>query len=423
MSLSHRGCFILTIGLVAAGLSSISSAKQARADHTVLSSSLPVSATAVNLDSVQTAATLPAGSGKKCSSATISAGRPSGGGGAAIDLCVQQGGGAAEAQAWLDSHRPTSTGALRQLPAWCTTTVNSISFKRFEQCGVRSGTLTLLDGNTGAELGQLTYLETDYQYTAGGGLDTVGFQIQLRELSASPRVAGSSVVGFPQCSAPCSMNASFPSQLLRSDADATADGSFQTLISAPGAVADLDPSYQWGFTNPAWSAPASSLGVSEMLTVRCDNATPNRSIGCVVKDFVPRWLVPTNGGNANFGKHLLAAQNSGLPATLTRLTDEQLSTRNGNKACDPRWPRPSGLTCDEYPFRSTYEGASTTPRPGPGRTFSWCNIKALGTGSGPAGWSACMIPATENSSAGGLLGAFYGDHRIIDRDRFEVDIV
>nr|WP_158716795.1 MULTISPECIES: hypothetical protein [unclassified Streptomyces] len=64
------------------------------------------------------------------------------------------------------------------------------------------------------------------------------------------------------------------------------------------------------------------------------------------------------------------------------------------------------------------------PGPWPGRTFDGCQISALPQNvTGPEGWSACMIPAGQNSSAGSLLNRFYIDNRVLERDRFRIRIV
>ena len=55
-----------------------------------------------------------------------------------------------------------------------------------------------------------------------------------------------------------------------------------------------------------------------------------------------------------------------------------------------------GMSCDEYPFASTYEG---------------------GTGAVIA-----AVPIKENSSQGGQLSAFYRRNSIQDGDCFEVQI-
>ena len=118
---------------------------------------------------------------------------------------------------------------------------------------------------------------------------------------------------------------------------------------------------------------------------------------------------------------LRGAYPNGIP--LTRLTTPYLNTLNGDTACPASYPRPSAMSCDEYPFRSTWEGAFTgLPRAG-GRTFPYCQIPQLGAGTGIGGYSSCMIPADQNSAAGGSLGAVYRRERVIDSDPFRVWIV
>ncbi len=120
---------------------------------------------------------------------------------------------------------------------------------------------------------------------------------------------------------------------------------------------------------------------------------------------------------------------------LHRLTDSVLINKNGSKACptgvawSPRPQTPFVHQCDEYPFRSTKEGAYTGG--GRARTFDWCQVTLRpvvegpsGTGSstggfGP-GYSICMIDQEQSVAAGNMLGTFYLDNRIIDNDEFYV---
>jgi hypothetical protein len=130
-----------------------------------------------------------------------------------------------------------------------------------------------------------------------------------------------------------------------------------------------------------------------------------------------------------YGDHLIDAINSGLPGAnlgagsvpLHRLMDDALQQANRNLACPDSYPRPTGKSCDEYPFASTYEGASTGG--GTGRTFDWCGISQLPTGvTGPTGYSSCMIDETNNSGAGGQLETrLYGPERVLDGDAFWVN--
>ncbi|WP_333776967.1 telomere-protecting terminal protein Tpg [Streptomyces sp. IBSBF 3136] len=68
------------------------------------------------------------------------------------------------------------------------------------------------------------------------------------------------------------------------------------------------------------------------------------------------------------------------------------------KACPSSRHRPQGKSCDEYPFASTWQGASTS-----GGHFS-----------------RRMINATQNRGGGIALNNFYTYNRIIEKDRFLV---
>lgn len=92
--------------------------------------------------------------------------------------------------------------------------------------------------------------------------------------------------------------------------------------------------------------------------------------------------------------------------------------QNGDTACPSSLQRPDGYQCDEYPFRSTYNGAYTSGG-GQARSQSWCQMPDPER-TGPTGWSRCFILAGQNQSAGGILGGFYGSERILDGDAFQV---
>ena len=90
-----------------------------------------------------------------------------------------------------------------------------------------------------------------------------------------------------------------------------------------------------------------------------------------------------------------AIHNKGKPSRLTRTKDESLKKQNRKESCGNMKPG-KGMSCDEYPFASTYEG---------------------GTGAVIA-----AVPIKENNSQGGQLSAFYGKNDIQDGGCFEVKI-
>lgn len=148
-------------------------------------------------------------------------------------------------------------------------------------------------------------------------------------------------------------------------------------------------------------------------------------MGCVSPGYVSVLVYPRSGLYPEVARHIGDAQASGLRGAypngtpLTRLTNAALVDRNRATACPSSYPRPAGKSCDEYPFASTNQGASTGG--GGPRTFSYCSITLGQPGStGATGYSVCMVNATQNSGAGTALGQFYNSNRAISNDPFRV---
>ena len=91
--------------------------------------------------------------------------------------------------------------------------------------------------------------------------------------------------------------------------------------------------------------------------------------------------------------------------------------KNRDIACGSAQPV-TGLSCDEYPFASSYEGAASG---GTARSFPQC-LFADPPAAGSVGFSRCMIVASENSSAGTIAGNTYRQQRILEADPFYLSI-
>ncbi len=117
--------------------------------------------------------------------------------------------------------------------------------------------------------------------------------------------------------------------------------------------------------------------------------------------------------------HIDRAQETGLDYWLTRAWPTEASA-NRDKACDHAPQAKPLYSCDEYPYASTKEGASTGG--GPMRVLSGCGYKQV-AGSGPSGWSRCQVIATDNTNHGNSLSKFYKENRIIPGDYFGAGVV
>lgn len=170
---------------------------------------------------------------------------------------------------------------------------------------------------------------------------------------------------------------------------------------------------------------------------RCDKTMRNSAglkQGCVWSSYTPQfWLSPTSHANPvpEAAGHIQKALESGLPGgspsqPLHRQANNATRDINRQAACPrsgdiSRDRAVSGRTCDEYPFASTTEGGYSSG--GTGRTFNpECHIPDLSAGTGPTGFSVCMIDGPQNSRAGSYLGAFYGVNRVINQDPFWVSV-
>jgi Deoxyribonuclease NucA/NucB len=92
---------------------------------------------------------------------------------------------------------------------------------------------------------------------------------------------------------------------------------------------------------------------------------------------------------------------SGHP--LHRLTNTAQQEKNYRAVCGRSvvGPPPKGKSCDEYPFKSTYEG---------GTALSKSN----------RGWA--WVPAGQQGSQGGLIKGFYYSNRVLNHDAFYVKV-
>ncbi|MGW7260490.1 NucA/NucB deoxyribonuclease domain-containing protein [Streptomyces sp. NPDC054834] len=291
---------------------------------------------------------------------------------------------------WCDDHGPNNT--------WYVT--------RFKACGVFSADITVHDVRTGRVTGKMHYLVVAYAYS-DYGVERWAYQVELMQVNASGDAVGSSANGKGTCAGKCKVNDSkFPSQAMSQDKNAVGQFFFDTTIKArpKGDIGNGQGTAHWQFTNPKWAAPTNEITLNTPV-VRCDNALPGTSrIGCVMP-YIPELVYSKSGDFPELAKHIEYAQNTkhlpgkhGTTNYLTRLTDKAKMKKNRSKACPSRRPRPAGKECDEYPFASTWQGAST--------------------GSGDFSWR--MIPAAQNRDGGKALGNFYLYNRIIEKDKFLV---
>jgi hypothetical protein len=146
------------------------------------------------------------------------------------------------------------------------------------------------------------------------------------------------------------------------------------------------------------------------LSYRCDDELPGQGAGCIFPKYTPTLTSMTslpaiaanirriqNKGPGHYGR-----PGSGHP--LHRLVNPKKQRANYNAVCSRRVvgppPKP-GLSCDEYPFRSTQEG---------------------GTALSKANRGTAWVPKKQQDSQGGLIRSFYYSNRVLNDDPFYVEV-
>jgi hypothetical protein len=351
-----------------------------------------------------------------------------------VALCTRRLATATKAKPAKPATGATATRASQAVPQGCTSAPRGSWWTtRTELCRVAPLWLDAVDLSSRRLIGTMSLLETIYSSTT---TDSSTWHVQI-DLDVLGMIGGgfekATVEGGFSCTGACLvLGSDFPLQALRIGLPVSGEASFESTVLWPGDVGWADTSVSYTFT-PAPMLPA-VVSVSLPYSVRCDNAAADPeslpAFGCVFPNFWPTFYVSRGGPNRSFARHVSDAQSSGLPGSpasgrpLHRITNRSDIDKNGRTACPTGWERPEFFSCDEYPFRSTWQGARQELLAGyHGRTFDWCGISQLPQESGERGWSACWIPFSQNSSAGGLLASFYRQNRVITWDPFWVQVL
>jgi len=160
--------------------------------------------------------------------------------------------------------------------------------------------------------------------------------------------------------------------------------------------------------------------------MRCDSATRGGFTGsaCIYANVLPAYELNINDSRitevAAHIRHALndpnttmppATGNKIIPSLLNRTTDQNLINANRDRAtyqCD-KWlePRPTGKSCDEYPFASTYQGSLSNEN-----DYSIERVNA----------DQDSVEGDQNSTEGGYRSIWYRNDRILEDDQFLVGV-
>lgn len=312
---------------------------------------------------------------------------------------------------------------------------------RFESCITRSTEYWLHEGSK--QTGHGFIYESTVVKIADNGLSAnVRLRVSVTGDTAVARGQWRLQDGAATCDYGCSNNSITPYPLNLRTMSAGSPAEYVVNVP-PGALANGVNKFRIRFTYRLSKNdyPRIYERVNLASEVRCDDRAVYNKLGCILPDFTGTYFPNFFGQAPKVADHIQAAFATGMPGSfesgvkLHRLQDSVLAQQNADIACPSRvsrQPKPydesagQAWSCDEYPMRSTREGAYTTPVTGtdrPVRTYPNCRIRQVPvvTSTQRKGVSVCNVPANENSSAGGYLSSFYNAQRILQDEGFWVE--
>src|SRR6185437_11540712 len=184
--------------------------------------------------------------------------------------------------------------------------------------------------------------------------------------------------------------------------------SFAFGIKSPGTGTDFTHQTPKIFLRHAGAADTSDLPLPGMGPARCDSVAVKGTSGCAFSGVAGAYVLHLHGQGVNsVASHIEHAQRTkprhfgwfGHGSPLTRATSSSVARKNRRAACAHKHFAP--LTCDEYPFAATFQGAAFFPHSN----------------------STFPVPGDQNSREGALRVAMYRSERLLKKDPYFVFIV
>lgn len=319
------------------------------------------------------------------------------------------------------------SSTLGDFPDWCEYDV----FKafRFQGCVGYSGVAYWY---VSGRLDAIVYFTTTGLYELSASTGAWCGQYQLIPYDSEGFVSNINLYVSASCVGYCRVNSNaFPCPCpVTPLGGALGESYLATTITTPGAQVLTKNNWKLTFTRPGFAAV--TLYDEGASSHRCDVAPTTsdskvRGTGCVYEWSTPvRTLQLSSDKHSQLARHVQDAQQSGLPGAygsgrpLTRLWSDAAARQNWDASCKRSYVKPPGESCDEYPFASSYEGASTGGfSDSNARSWAYCDLPFIPSRTGP-GFSVCMTAATHNSSGGGIEASLFRTNRMLDHDKFYV---
>ncbi|MEU4680935.1 hypothetical protein [Micromonospora sp. NPDC023737] len=310
-------------------------------------------------------------------------------------------------------------------------------YERFGSCLKTAVTGTLFN-DEGVPIGTGT-LSMVHSITLNATSSAFEEQVTVTLSDATDRVTQVAVSLAASCTSGCVATKSSPwtgAKVLSEGQSVSGTVNYSETL-AKGAVDSTRTKYNAFITVPNATPRQPNASWDGVTDIRCDNAVGNFA-GCVYPGARPDFKVSLGLYGAAaityYWAQVTLPDGWGGATPLRRLADDALANANRRSTCDSTFTSlPDEIvvddSCDEYPFAKTYEGgtpgglcADIVPLLEDGQ---W-QIYEANPSKPVTGTEKCVrghVPLAENEGAGGALGRFTQEQRVLDLDPYTLTLV
>ncbi|WP_128637636.1 NucA/NucB deoxyribonuclease domain-containing protein [Streptomyces sp. C] len=292
---------------------------------------------------------------------------------------------------------PPAANVVLTLRAGTTCLPGPNLIERFRACAQSEATLTIRERQ---KVVGRAVLDMTQQYELAATKPEFGEKVTFKVKRVEGRAQGARITLAAACAGSCKTVVKVPVLTVSAGNESV------------GSVTHTDSTTKRNTATVSYTATVTAAAATPGATtwkspvIRCDKEIGSQA-GCVIPNAIPALKtmadLPEIAANIrkvmDGGPHHYGDRTRG--SALTRSTDPNNERDNRNAACPASRKRPAGKSCDEYPFARTNQGAAKSER----RDWGWA-------------W----VPVSEQRQQGGRVSAFYQTQRVLDGDRFWVEV-
>ncbi|MFI1718338.1 hypothetical protein [Streptomyces litmocidini] len=354
--------------------------------------------------------------------------------------------GAAPGERRAKASATVGAAAASTTPGWCKNINGSFMFSRTEGC--LRGMLPLTATKDGVPIGEAA-MKVIQEITLNPTSNVFTTWTEVSLISMSGQMSSTTMDSFmEECWSTTACSESYGPWIGSTtwtvgDPHVATRTNTYTWNKIAGGRSVLDLTWDTSWSTPQAVTKAVPKWSHQKFKIRCDNEVGGNT-GCVFSEYTPTMQLNTQKYPAAAAYYwVLMEKLATHPGSekydkpLHRLADDTRAQENRNKMCElavAEWkpnPAADGTSCDEYPFAKSRESGGMSLTSGKYCVQMYAELQADGSHMlqldgnyrYPSWNEVCgraAVPVRQNTDAGGDLGRFTKEVRLLDNDAYYV---